>query len=86
MLHPSVMRCAARARLPLRPYGDHRTLLTYEARTQATDDAARNAFLRYWRVVTPGVGIVMRAALALMRETTDPAMGLAPDGARPLRS
>ena len=47
-----------------RPLGDGRTLVTYEARTKATDAASRRAFLRYWRVVSPFVGIVMRAMLA----------------------
>lgn len=56
------------AALSVRPYGEHRTLLSYEARTQATDDAARRSFLRYWRVVTPGVGMVLRATLALIDE------------------
>lgn len=35
----------------------------YEARTQATDPASRRAFLRYWRLVSPFVGIVMRSLL-----------------------
>jgi hypothetical protein len=47
----------------LRPYGASRTLASYEARTQATDDEARRAFLRYWHAVSPGVGVVMRAQL-----------------------
>ena len=54
------------ANFSLRAYGDHRTLLSYEARTQATDDAARRGFLRYWTVVSPGVGMVMRATLAVV--------------------
>jgi hypothetical protein len=56
------------ASLSLRPYGDERTLLSYEARTQATDDAARRAFLRYWAVASPGAGLVMRSALALIAQ------------------
>ena len=52
--------------LSLRPYGDRRTLLSYDARTQATDEAAGRSFLRYWRLVAPGVGIVMRSTLALI--------------------
>jgi hypothetical protein len=54
------------ASLSLRPYGDQRTLLSYEARTQATDETARRAFLRYWTLVSPGVGFVMRSLLALI--------------------
>ncbi|MCW3069243.1 MAG: hypothetical protein JWL67_1868 [Solirubrobacterales bacterium] len=58
------------ANLSLRSYGEQRTLLSYEARTQATDDAARRAFLRYWTVASPGVGVVMRSLLALIAEQT----------------
>jgi hypothetical protein len=47
----------------LRPYGSTRTLVSYETRTQAHDDDSRARFLRYWRVVRPGVAIVMRAFL-----------------------
>jgi hypothetical protein len=47
-----------------RPLGNGQTLVTYESRTRATDAASRRAFLRYWRVVSPFVGVVMRATLA----------------------
>jgi hypothetical protein len=61
--------------LSLRPYGRGRTLVSYEARTVATDGASRRAFLRYWAAVSPGVGIVMRALLrALAREAARPPM------------
>lgn len=56
------------AALSVRSYGAHRTLLSYEARTQATDESARRAFLRYWRVVSPGVGMVLRSTLGLIDE------------------
>ncbi len=49
--------------MSLRPYGTARTLVSYEARTQALDSDSRAHFLRYWRVVRPGVAIVMRAFL-----------------------
>jgi hypothetical protein len=58
------------ASLSLRSYGDQRTLLSYEARTQATDEDARRAFLRYWTLVSPGVGVVMRSLLALIAQET----------------
>jgi hypothetical protein len=48
----------------LRPYGTARTLVSYEARTRALDAEARAGFLRYWRMVRPGVAIVMRCFLA----------------------
>jgi hypothetical protein len=56
------------ANLSLRSYGDQRTLLSYEARTQATDETARLAFLRYWTLVSPGIGVVMRSLLALIAQ------------------
>jgi len=56
------------ANLSLRPYGDRRTLLSYEARTQATDETAGRAFLRYWKLVSPGIGAVMRSTLALIAD------------------
>ncbi len=52
--------------LLLRTLDDGRTVLTYEARTRATDDAARRAFRRYWRAVSPFVGVVMRSTLAVI--------------------
>jgi hypothetical protein len=56
------------ADLYLQSYGRKRTLLSYEARTQATDEAARRAFLRYWTLVSRGVGVVMRSALAVIAQ------------------
>jgi hypothetical protein len=47
-----------------RRLGDGRTLVTYEARTKATDATSRRAFLRYWHLVSPFVGVVMRSMLA----------------------
>jgi hypothetical protein len=54
------------ANFSFRPYGEARTLVSYEARTRATDAAARRAFWRYWRVSSPFVGRVMRAQLAVV--------------------
>jgi hypothetical protein len=51
--------------LSFRDYGPQ-TLVSYEARTRATDAAARAAFLRYWRVVDLFVGVVMRGTLRLL--------------------
>lgn len=74
--------------LSLREYGETRTLLSYEARTRATDEAARRAFLRYWTVVSPGVGIVMRSLLSVIelesaRGTNERAV-VDPDRGQPL--
>jgi hypothetical protein len=43
------------------------TVLRYEARTATTDAAAKKAFRRYWRVIRPGVALVMRRALHRIR-------------------
>jgi hypothetical protein len=47
----------------LRALAGGRTLVSYEARTKAPDAQSRRAFMRYWRVVAPFVGVVMRAFL-----------------------
>jgi hypothetical protein len=47
----------------LRPYGEHRTLLTYECRTETTDQSSRDAFARYWKIIRLFVGHIMRATL-----------------------
>lgn len=57
--------------ITFRPLGNCRTLVTYEARTKATDEASRRAFLRYWRIVSPFVGIVMRAMLATIERNLE---------------
>ena len=46
------------------PYGAHRTLLTYECRTQTTDADSRQRFLRYWWLIRPFVAHIMRATVA----------------------
>lgn len=58
------------ANLSFREYGAARTLVSYEARTAATDSASRAQFLRYWRVVDPFVGVVMRGMLRLVADAT----------------
>ncbi|TPQ15713.1 hypothetical protein [Streptomyces sporangiiformans] len=45
------------------PYGNRRSLLTYEARTACTDPASAARFGRYWTLVSPGIGVVLRGAL-----------------------
>jgi hypothetical protein len=55
----------------LRPLDDGCTLLFYEARTRATDDASRREFLRYWRFVAPFVGYIMRATLAVIARNAE---------------
>jgi hypothetical protein len=55
------------ANLSLRPYGSSSTLLTYECRTTTTDPGSRRLFLRYWRLIRPFVGHVLRATLRQIR-------------------
>jgi len=55
--------------LSVRPYGEDRTLLSYEARTATTDDPARRNFRRYWRVIGPFAGYLMSRALSASRPT-----------------
>jgi hypothetical protein len=47
----------------VQPAGFGRSTLRYEARTGTTDETARKRFRRYWRVIRPGVALVMRRAL-----------------------
>lgn len=50
----------------LREYGEGRTLISYECRTQATSPDARKGFMRYWRPLSPFIGMVLRAQLRLI--------------------
>jgi hypothetical protein len=54
----------------VRPYGNEHALVSYECRTRATDDAARRAFLRYWRPLSPFIGVVLRAQLGVIASDT----------------
>ncbi|MGP4050416.1 hypothetical protein [Streptomyces sp. 2A115] len=55
------------------PYGTQRSLLTYEARTTCTDPASTARFGRYWTLVSPGIGVVLRGALHAVRATAEQA-------------
>lgn len=52
--------------LSVRPYGEGRTLLSYEARTATTDAGSRRRFRRYWRLIAPFAGYLMGKALERM--------------------
>jgi hypothetical protein len=64
--------------LRVQPCGEGRTLLTYECRTGTTSPDARRKFARYWWLIRPFVGHVMRATLATiqrdLRPTTPPVL------------
>lgn len=49
--------------LQFRAITDDRTEVEYMTRTRTTDPASRESFLKYWMVVSPFVGFVMRATL-----------------------
>ena len=55
------------------PLGTDESVLRYEARTQPTDDESRRRFQRYWRVIRPGVGLVMGRALSRIRAEAEKA-------------
>jgi hypothetical protein len=44
-------------------YGESSTLLSYECRTVTTDPESRRRFLRYWWLIRPFVGHIMRATV-----------------------
>ncbi|HEX6418569.1 MAG TPA: hypothetical protein VFZ77_08725 [Acidimicrobiales bacterium] len=58
---PGAARIAAN--IAVHPYARDRVLVTYEARTAATDDDARRGVRRYWRMLSPFVGLVLRGVL-----------------------
>jgi len=59
------------ATVSLRPYGEDRSLVTYEARTAGTDARATRIFLRYWTVVEPFAGYIMARALRKMKAVAE---------------
>ncbi len=61
--------------LMLTPIDASHTLVEYEARTRTSDPASRESFLRYWSLVSPFVGIVMRSTLRVIEEN---ALGMLP--------
>jgi hypothetical protein len=51
----------------VRPAGAGRAVLSYECRTATTDPASRRAMARYWWLIRPFVGHIMRATLRTIR-------------------
>lgn len=56
------------ASVSVRPYATGRSILTYEARTAVTDSDSERRFRRYWSLVSPFVGVIMRAVLRTVDE------------------
>ena len=61
------------ANFSVRPYGPTHTLLSYECRTATTDEWSRQRFARYWRVIRPFVGHIMRATTRTIRDHAEQA-------------
>ncbi|HXV93364.1 MAG TPA: hypothetical protein VD813_08715 [Pseudonocardia sp.] len=59
--------------LSVRPYGDGRSLLTYECRTATYDDRSRRAFARYWRLIRPFVAHIMGATVRTVKANAEAA-------------
>lgn len=55
------------------PYGGRSTLLSYECRTVTTDPQSRRRFLRYWWLIRPFVGHIMRATLKTIKADAEAA-------------
>ena len=53
------------------PYGDRRTILSYDCRVGTTDAGSRAKFLRYWELVKPVVGHVLNATLRTIRDNAE---------------
>jgi hypothetical protein len=50
------------------PYGTRRSLLCTETRTATTDPASARQFRRYWAVIGPFAGYIMRHWLTLAKQ------------------
>lgn len=59
------------AALRVAPFGVERSIVTYEARTVMTDEASRTKFMRYWALVSPFVGSVLRSVLRAAKEAAE---------------
>jgi hypothetical protein len=57
--------------LGVRPSRTGGTVLRYEARTATTDETAKRIFRRYWRLIHPGVAMVMRRALMRIKREAE---------------
>ncbi|MGZ5391729.1 MAG: hypothetical protein ACXWD3_07735 [Mycobacterium sp.] len=55
------------------PYGERSTLLSYECRTVTTDPESHQRFLRYWWLIRPFVGHIMRATVNQIRANAEAA-------------
>ena len=66
------------AKFTVLPYTSSRTPVSYEVRTATADPDSARRFARYWTVIRPFVGHIMRAALTAVRADAQQRSG--PDG------
>lgn len=59
------------ANFSVRSYGIGRSLLTYEARTAGTNPPATRGIKRYWVVVGPGIGVVLRGTIRYIKSLAE---------------
>ncbi len=57
--------------ISIRPYGEGRSLITYENRTTTTNEDAKKAFRRYWMLIGPGAAIIGYRTLALVKHEAE---------------
>ena len=57
--------------LLVRPDGAGRSILTYECRTGTTDLDSRREMSRYWWLIRPFVGYILRAVLRTIRDNAE---------------
>ena len=57
--------------LLVRPDGPDRSILSYECRTATTDTASRRNMARYWWLIRPFVGYILRAVLRTIRANAE---------------
>lgn len=62
---PGYLKLAVSSRVE--PLGYDRSILHYEARVEATDEAAARHFKRYWKVIQPGNEVIVRRALQRLK-------------------
>lgn len=55
----------------VRPMPGGGAVLRYEARTTTTDPAAERTFRRYWRLIHPGVAVIMGRALRRIKRQAE---------------
>jgi hypothetical protein len=53
------------------PQGPGAATLRYEARTATTDEESRKRFRRYWRLIRPGVALIMRRVLLRIKQQAE---------------